>query len=208
MELRAATLDVIASLPKDDLLCLSYPKINLPAEAVKEAFPVTQANPDGSVDAQDLFKAMGAKNIRFINHEREHALEGLVNLNGVVDIEQADLVIDPGVTANCFNVGQALMNVAGAVKRGGHVVHCLPVSRVNYAFWNFSPRVLWDFYSQNGWGVALWFEKDEELFECPATKPIRISPGTSIVCIAKRNTDSVLYFPSRPPDADAIVILR
>ena len=64
-----------------------------------------------------------------------------------------DLVIDPGTSEHCFNIAQALLNLADAVKVGGCIVQALPITMVNHGYWNVNPVALVDFYEQNGFQI-------------------------------------------------------
>jgi hypothetical protein len=55
-------------------------------------------------------------------------------------------VLDCGTTEHCFNVGQAIINAAHAVKPGGAIFHCFPMCVMNHGFWNASPTAFKDFY--------------------------------------------------------------
>ena len=82
------------------------------------------------------------------------------------DLGQYDLVIDPGTSEHCFNIPQALVNLADAVKVGGVISQALPMAMFNHGYWNVNPVALIDFYELNGFAIERFLIRhDEELFE-------------------------------------------
>lgn len=69
------------------------------------------------------------------------------------DLGEYDLVIDPGTSEHCFNIAQALINLAGAVKVGGVISQALPMAMFNHGYWNINPVALLDFYELNGFQI-------------------------------------------------------
>lgn len=64
-----------------------------------------------------------------------------------------DLVLDVGTAEHCFNIGQALINMAELVKPGGWIIHENPANWGNHGFYNLNPTLFADFYEQNGFEV-------------------------------------------------------
>jgi hypothetical protein len=80
-------------------------------------------------------------------------MERILDLNEPLpaDLQRRfDLVIDPGTTEHCFNVGLAFRNVCEAVRRGGLLLHLASLSMINHGFWNVSPTVYPDYFEANG----------------------------------------------------------
>lgn len=69
------------------------------------------------------------------------------------DPDGYDLVIDPGTSEHCFNIAQALVNLADAVKVGGVISQALPMAMFNHGYWNVNPVALLDFYEENGFAI-------------------------------------------------------
>lgn len=65
---------------------------------------------------------------------------------------QYDVVLD-NVAAHCFNVAQAVENVARAVKRNGLALHITPLAMVNQGYYSISPCLFHDFYVANGFEI-------------------------------------------------------
>ena len=108
------------------------------------------------LDADTLFHALGFE---------PHYLDVAVIRGGeiVQDLNEPlaphlvgafDFVIDSGTLEHCFNVAQAVANVAMAVRVGGVVHHGNPLVMINHGFYNFSPAFYHDFYRANGFEIV------------------------------------------------------
>lgn len=104
------------------------------------------------IDADSLYAALG-----FEPHYLDIAVirggEIIQDLNEPLAPELVgafDFVIDSGTMEHCFNVAQAVANVAKAVRVGGIVHHGNPLIMINHGFYNFSPAFYYDFYRANG----------------------------------------------------------
>tara|TARA_B100000475_G_scaffold118760_1_gene86643 strand:+ start:1558 stop:2319 length:762 start_codon:yes stop_codon:yes gene_type:complete len=60
-----------------------------------------------------------------------------------------DLVIDNGTLEHCFNIGEALINIARLVRDEGFIFHINPLVMINHGFYNISPTLFYDFYTAN-----------------------------------------------------------
>lgn len=84
--------------------------------------------------------------------------EIIIDLNYPIGHEEEyDLVIDAGTCEHCFNVGQAIINLAGLLKRGGHLVQVFPLNAYNHGFYSVSPTLVKDFYEDNGFEIVECF---------------------------------------------------
>ena len=124
----------------------------------------------------------------------------MLDLNEPHEIGAFDLVIDPGTSEHCFNVGTAVMNGARAVKPGGRIYHSLPMSMVNHGFYNVCPTALWDFYGQNGWELELYEARNDKLGTSMPEKAVhsrntKITPESGVICMARRTDDRPLRWP-------------
>ena len=68
---------------------------------------------------------------------------------------QFDMVVDSGTIEHCFNIAQAIKNVAEMINEGGYIVQGNPLSWYNHGFYNLNPTFYHDFYEANGFQV-LW----------------------------------------------------
>jgi hypothetical protein len=213
MGLKASALKLLApKIRGARILCLSYPDILIPMERAVAEYGVPadlQTSTKGGwqhgcviplPETREFFGALGAEVVIFADMKAWRGVEVGVDLNTFWDLQRDvyDLVIDPGTTEHCFNVGTAIMNAASAVRVGGSIFHCPPASMVNHGFWNFSPTALHDFYTQNGWTVdALLYEQDDQL--TPANPHSRhiVPPEFSLYCLATRKTAAPLAWPTQ-----------
>ena len=151
------------------------------------------------VETTELFGLLGST-LDCVDVTRWRGFEKIRDMNEPQELGEYDLVIDPGTTEHCFNVGQAIMNGARAVRVGGRIYHSMPMSMLNHGFWNVCPTALWDFYTQNGWKL--------ELFEARRgnnavaidqhgahTRDAGVVPEAGLICIARRLTEMPLRWP-------------
>jgi SAM-dependent methyltransferase len=106
-------------------------------------------------DTAALFAGLGMA-MEVIDIAELRGGERIVDLNHPLPddmVEAYDLVIDTGTLEHCFNVGQALVNVARSLRRGGYLVHAAPMNIYNHGFWNFNPTVYFDFFEDNGFRI-------------------------------------------------------
>lgn len=103
-------------------------------------------------DSVAVFEAIGLRLV-VIDRESRHGCEVIADLNEPWGDYEWDLVIDPGTSEHCFNIPQALVNLAGAVKVGGVISQALPMAMFNHGYWNINPVALLDFYEANGFQI-------------------------------------------------------
>ncbi|MCR4300708.1 MAG: hypothetical protein NUV51_03785 [Sulfuricaulis sp.] len=108
---------------------------------------------DGKIE--DLIAAKGGT-FSCVDIFRHQGFEILCDLNQPAHFPaEYDLVIDPGTLEHCFNIGQAMINAASAVKVGGRIFHGSPLTMLNHGFYNLSPTLFQHFYEANGFVVDL-----------------------------------------------------
>lgn len=205
MGLKDTGMELLIPNMAGDVLCLSYPDILIPFEECP--YEVTKRSKFGGwhgkkydlPETTELFTLMGAKSVRYVDIVASRGQEEILDLNEPQDLGEYDLVIDPGTTEHCFNVGQAVKNAANAVKEGGVIFHTPPVTMVNHGFWCFSPTSLYDFYSQNGFEIeGMLFERKGELVEIPPAKytsRYSLPDEVSLYCFARRVKKQPLIWP-------------
>jgi SAM-dependent methyltransferase len=210
MALPLYALEIIAPYLKGaSVLCLGYPDILAKPEEVKQKFGIepTSFTAHGGahgitrplIETQEWFRRMGAT-LDCVDIQVHRGVERVVDLNQPADLGQYDLVLDPGTTEHCFNIGQAILNAANAVKPGGRIYHAPPVTLHNHGFYNVCPTAMWDFYSQNGWAIERFEARKGKSFEPMDEKRAigraeKIAPDVSMICVAKRMTGAKLLFP-------------
>jgi len=204
MALPFHVLTLLAPHLKGDVLSLGYPDLAVSPEKIEKLFGYkptrfTDANKrhdmkDRLPDSEELFEKLGV-NLTVVDYIRERGIEKIANLNEPHDFGKFDLVIDPGTLEHCFNIGQAMLNAANAVKVGGRVFHISPMTMLNHGFFNICPTFHHDFYSQNGWVI-------EDMSATPASpQAVKVTGRFSIHmeyvirCLARKQTDAPLKFP-------------
>jgi hypothetical protein len=102
---------------------------------------------------------------------------------------QYDYVLDVGTLEHCFNIAQALVNMASLAKVGGFIFHENPFNWGNHGFYNLSPTLFHDFYTDNGFELVEMklMERDGKMYEAPRTKRFTFSGGeANLFTIVKR----------------------
>ncbi len=207
MALTPHALEIAATYLGPRVLSLGYPDILATAEDIEQRFGVrpTRFHDAGRwhgvshplPDTLELFELLGAR-LDCVDIVASRGVERIVDLNHPHDLGRYDLVLDCGTIEHCFNIGQAILNAAGAVQPGGHIFHTPPLSMVNHGFYNLNPTLFHDFYTQNGWEVVLLRAADRT--RTYAIDPVaRVgTPGElSLFCVARRATDAPLRFPTQ-----------
>src|SRR3990167_9695948 len=107
------------------ILSLGYPDLMASKEEIESLFgykptKFTEAHKwhktkEPMPESLELFEAIGAK-LTIVDFTQERGMEKVADLNHPHDLGKFDLVIDPGTLEHCFNIGQAFLNAANAVK--------------------------------------------------------------------------------------------
>lgn len=194
------------------VLCLGHPDILATPAEIEELFHVktTREGEGGEthgvmdrklIDTQEFFALLGST-LTCVDAFSFRGTERIVDLNFPAELGQYDLVIDPGTTEHCFNIGQAMLNAASAVKPGGRIYHSPPMTMVNHGFYNICPTMMWDFYQQNGWRIEVFDARAGNSAapikgEWAISRMLRITKEASLICMAQRLTDAALRFPTQ-----------
>lgn len=105
-------------------------------------------------DAESFFSLMDCE-LRVYDIVKERGCEILLDLNEHMEqCQQYDIVLDVGTVEHCFNIAQAVKNMAMMVKVGGHILHENPFNCGNHGFYNLNPTWYADFYEANGFEVV------------------------------------------------------
>jgi SAM-dependent methyltransferase len=144
------------------ILSLGYPDLMATKEEIEKLFgykpsKFTDAHEwhntkDPMPETMEMFDHIGAS-VTIVDFNADRGIEKIADLNHPQELGKFDLVIDPGTLEHCFNIGQAFMNAANAVKVGGVICHLSPMTILNHGFYNLNPTLFNDFYLQNGWDV-------------------------------------------------------
>ncbi len=198
-----------------EVLSLGFPELLLSGKQVEELFSYkpkkfmrrgSGQRHGMNVDLPDTIDVMGhvCKRFHCVDVQKFEGMEEICDLNHPQDLGRYDVVLDPGTLEHCWNVGQAWLNAANAVKVGGAIMHLSPVSMLNHGFWNFCPTAFFDFYTQNGWEIGRqeYFKQDREKFKVGSAKGaeferVHIAPEHGMICIAVRKSNAALIYPTQ-----------
>lgn len=138
-------------------------------------------------ESRAAFRQIGL-DLEIFDRETLEGSEYIRDLNEPHDFGEFDLVIDPGTSEHCFNIPQALVNLAGAVKVDGYISQALPMAMFNHGYWNVNPVALLDFYEQNGFHVKQCVLRHEDgIFHPVGRERYKAVPdGTVISLLAQR----------------------
>ncbi len=113
-------------------------------------------------DAASVFDSFGyALNVIDIKVSRGN--ESIRDLNYPVTLGSYDLVLDHGTSEHVFNIGEAGLSLARAVKAGGFLVMHLPLAFMAHGFYNINPEWYLALCRHSGLEVlfmAAWNAKD------------------------------------------------
>jgi hypothetical protein len=207
MALNAIACQIIAPYLKGDVLCLGVP-IVLATDAECEAYFGVRpgkkvrgpewAGYRETADPYDLFEQLGVK-LTCVDAISHDGREVVADLNHPQDLGQFDLVLDAGTTEHCFNVGQAIINAANAVKVDGLILHTNPVSMGNHGFYNFNPTLFVDFYRVNGFEIVGLEVRDRagegNREKVSATARFTLGNNWAMYCLARRLEKLPLQYP-------------
>ena len=207
MGITVTGLEAIVGIVGERVLSLGYPDLIAAASDVENILGVV---PIKFVDTgrwhgldhpvpetAHVFELLGAT-LDCVDIHASRGIERIVDLNYPQDLGEYDLVLDCGTVEHCFNIGQAILNAANAVKVGGYIFHMPPLSMVNHGFYNLNPTLFHDFYTQNGWEIEILCAADHErTWEISAVQRIQVLPELSLHCLARRRSAGPLKFPTQ-----------
>lgn len=152
-------------------------------------------------NARIIFEAMGGS-LTVYDYVKSYGVDETKDLNLYIDDNDFfDLVVDPGTSEHCFNVGTALLNMANHVNLGGFIYHMVPMCHWNHGFWNFSPCAFADFYEQNGFKIKeMVAEYRGTWLDVAARNKFEIQTKgrkLNLLCIAQRVSGKRIDFPTQ-----------
>lgn len=118
-----------------------------------------QSKIDAVPDSMHLFELLGCE-LEVVDIEAARGNEIILNLNDPCSDqyhERYDLILDAGTLEHCFNIAQAMKNIAQMVSVGGYIMQGNPLNWYNHGFYNLNPTFYHDFYGQNGFRI-IWYE--------------------------------------------------
>lgn len=110
---------------------------------------------DKIIEAEHFFKLLGF-DLEVCDIAQIRGNEVIIDLNEPCQEslhQKYDLIIDTGTCEHCFNIAQAIKNLANMVKVNGYIHHVNPINMFNHGFYNLNPTWYYDFYLTNGFVV-------------------------------------------------------
>ncbi len=102
---------------------------------------------------QVFFKMLGFSSVESLDYFENERPDHIVNLNQPIGPElhnRFDMVFDGGTSEHCFNISEVFWNTIRLLKKGGRVVHLVPISgQINHGFYMFSPNLFFELYKEN-----------------------------------------------------------
>lgn len=150
-------------------------------------------------ESEPVFQSIGLT-LSVIDRARYQGSERVVDLNDRLDLGSFDLVIDPGTIEHCFNIPQALANLAGAVKVGGYISHSTPMAMFGHGFYNVNPELFWAFYRTNGFEIEHLSIVDingEHKDINVVGRLKNVQDGAVVLCVAKRVREQNFVWPQQ-----------
>ena len=205
------------------IACLSYLDLLIPISDLKASFPSIDEKtlsfredsdticrwhginpPIQIVDSLSFFTTLG-HSVTFLDIAAFRGVEQICDLNEEIPEllhHSFDLVIDTGTLEHCFNVGRAFVNMCQLVKVKGYVLTQAPLNKPNHGFWNFSPCVYENFFTQNNWKIAYllcYFKNLGKLieFEPSPNGRFQAPPESIVISLAERAVNSTITFPTQ-----------
>ena len=155
--------------------------------------------PQNIPDSESFFDLLGAAlDVYDIYPTRGNEI--LCDLNYPMPQKEAyHFVLDVGTAEHCFNIGQALMNMAGLLREGGYIFHGNPFVSGNHGFYGLNPTLFHDFYSQPGFQlewVKMKAKGPHPAIDVPRTKRFQVDSGEiDIFAYAKRTEVREITYP-------------
>lgn len=158
-------------------------------------------------DAESFFSLMGA-DLTVFDVVQERGCEVLCDLNYPMQrAEEFDIVLDVGTVEHCFNIAQAIRNMAGLVKAGGLIVHENPFNCGNHGFYSLNPTFFEDFYTANGFEIleCRLSLRDGRGAETPRGKRFKFTnEEANVFCVARRTAVRPFVYPVQAKYANLI----
>jgi hypothetical protein len=156
-------------------------------------------------DARETFAQLGMS-LDVIDIAAARGDEIIIDLNFPIPPsfgKRFDLVLDTGTCEHCFHIGQAAMNLASLVKKGGYIIQAMPLNAFNHGFYNVNPTWFHDFYPLNGFRIELLVGISDivlkpSFFELPEFSGFTSAPPKSVaVLVAQKLEEKELAIPTQ-----------
>jgi hypothetical protein len=165
-----------------------------------------QGKMDRIVESDSLFSLCGY-DLDCMDISSARGDELIVDMNKPLPAEYAgqfDVVYDGGTLEHCFNIAQAVKNMALACKVGGFCVNINPLNVYNHGFYNISPTFYADFYGCNGFQILdiVMLYGHYGTMQPPQMTPLppiarfdKAPPRATIMAVVQRVTEAEIAWP-------------
>ncbi|KAA0676215.1 hypothetical protein [Roseomonas genomospecies 6] len=154
-----------------------YARMKAVVDAGKTLSPYPWSRQQGFISDNLFFATLGFYSVVSVDYSDYDSSDVIFDLNQLGLAERigapADVVMDIGTSEHVFHYPNCLRNIVESVAVGGVILHTLPVNnQVDHGFYQFSPTLFHDFYSENGLEIlGITVLRMEKGFESGA-KPI------------------------------------
>ena len=147
-----ATLEDVRNIIKSHKIVPKEPKQNFDTRNKIPGWIGTHC--ENYTNAQTVFTLLGARNVFVADYSPYENPDILIDLNNCVSDEYSekfDVLLDGGTLEHIFDIPTALFNIVKMLKKDGEIILILPASNaIDHGFYSFSPTLLYDFFSNNG----------------------------------------------------------
>lgn len=167
---------------------------------------------DKNTNVQTVLKLLGADNVFTCDASDYETPDFIIDLNYPVDIKlktKFNCILDIGTLEHVFDVATALSNVNYMLKKGGKLILILPATNaIDHGFYMFSPTVLFDFFSKNGYdNFSCYLRQGRYLFDCSRKANLYryLKPGDTATPFFSKFGVEVAFFAIKNTDKDDCV---
>jgi len=178
------------------------PEVIIPADEDSEKIVREHGvNIPCAYDAKSVFTALNY-DLDVVDINVSRSGERYTDLNYPHHIGSYDLVLDHGTIEHCFNIAQAAINLAEAVKEGGIIVQHLPMTMLNHGFYNINPTWFHALYSADNGFELLHLEvmagDKHSQGVVPAHNHFVVNTTSSLLtCVARRIEQKKILYPTQ-----------
>ncbi|MBI5399113.1 class I SAM-dependent methyltransferase [Candidatus Saganbacteria bacterium] len=105
-------------------------------------------------NVQSVLTLLGAQRVYVADISDYESPDYLIDFNNEISEEyreKFDVIFDIGTLEHVFDIPMALSNIVKMLKKGGELVLVLPAANaIDHGFYSFSPTLLFDYFSANG----------------------------------------------------------
>ncbi len=155
------------------------------------------------VESKHLFKLLGFE-LDILDITQSRGDEIICDLNDPCPEfmhESYAVVIDSGTCEHCFNIAQAVKNLANMVAVSGYILQGNPLNMYNHGFYNLNPTWYFDAYTNNGFTLEHLEMVEDPVFNPkvydvpPYQRFNQVPENASIIAVAKKESQKKFAWP-------------